>query len=138
MIGANVSLVRSYKRKEKRGADRHQIYCTVGSEAKIQYLVQNHNIERSQIFNSRDSSFLRDIMQATNNRGVDVALNSLSGDLLHATWNCVAKFGTMVEIGKRDFQRRAKLSMEVFESNRTFVGLDLREFNKERPERVVE
>ncbi|KAJ5106839.1 hypothetical protein N7456_003514 [Penicillium angulare] len=115
-----------------------KIYCTVGSEAKIQYLVENHNLERSQIFNSRDSSFLRDIMQATDNQGVDVALNSLSGDLLHATWKCVAKFGTMVEIGKRDFQRRAKLSMEFFEANRTFVGLDLRDLNKERPERVVD
>ncbi|KAJ5279261.1 hypothetical protein N7478_004633 [Penicillium angulare] len=115
-----------------------KIYCTVGSEAKIEYLVQNHHIERCQIFNSRDSSFLRDIMQATDNEGVDVALNSLSGDLLHATWNCVAKFGTMVEIGKRDFQRRAKLSMELFEANRTFVGLDLRDLNQQKPEKVVE
>lgn len=115
-----------------------QIYCSVSSEDKVQYLVKNHHIGRGHIFNSRDSSFHYDVMQATNGRGVDLVLNSLSGDLLHASWNCVASFGTMVEIGKRDFQRRAKLAMEVFEDNRTFVGLDLGLVVKQRPERAVE
>ncbi|PYI02487.1 polyketide synthase [Aspergillus sclerotiicarbonarius CBS 121057] len=115
-----------------------QIYCTVGSEAKAQYLVQKHRIERHRIFHSRDSSFLRDVMRATSDRGVDVVLNSLSGDLLHASWKCVAEFGTMVEIGKRDFRRRAKLSMEAFEANRTFVGLDLWQVSQQRPEQAAE
>jgi hypothetical protein len=52
-------------------------------------------------------------------------LNSLSGELLHASWKCVAPFGTMVEIGRKDFLGQAKLSMEMFDSNRTFVGFDL-------------
>lgn len=66
----------------------------------------NYNILDSHIFNSSDSSFLPDVLKATNQRGVDVGLNSLSGDLLTASWKCVPEFGTMVEIGKRDFQRR--------------------------------
>ena len=77
-------------------------------------------------------------MRATNGRGVDVVLNSLSGDLLHASWKCVAEFGLMVEIGKRDFQRRSKLSMEVFEANRSFVGLDIRGLSISRPERAAD
>jgi NADPH:quinone reductase-like Zn-dependent oxidoreductase len=109
----------------------------VGNEEKIQYLVQNHGIDRSHVFNSRDSSFLHNIMRATDNRGVDVVLNSLSGDLLHASWKCVAEFGTMVEIGKRDFRRRAKLSMEAFEGNRTFVGLDLYSVSLTQPKRAA-
>lgn len=64
-------------------------------------------------------------MRRTGNRGVDLVLNSLSGDLLAASWMCVAEFGTMIEIGKRDFQRRAKLTMEPFEQNRTFMGFDI-------------
>jgi NADPH:quinone reductase-like Zn-dependent oxidoreductase len=88
--------------------------------------MDNYSIPRTRIFHSRDTSFLADIMRATNNRGVDLVLNSLSGDLLHASWMCVAEFGTMVEIGKRDFLRRAKLTMEPFEQNRTFIGLELR------------
>ena len=77
-------------------------------------------------------------MRATDNRGVDVVLNSLSGDLLHASWKCVAEFGTMIEIGKRDFQRRSKLAMEAFEANRTFVGLDMAQVVLTRPEQATE
>lgn len=77
-------------------------------------------------------------MRATNGKGVDVVLNSLAGDLLHASWKCVAEFGTMVEIGKRDFRRRAKLAMESFEANRTFVGLDLWQISQKRPEQCAE
>lgn len=77
-------------------------------------------------------------MDATNGRGVDVVLNSLTGDLLHASWTCVAEFGVMVEIGIRDFRRKAKLAMELFEANRTFVGLELREITRVRPWIVTE
>jgi NADPH:quinone reductase-like Zn-dependent oxidoreductase len=110
----------------------------VSSEEKIRYLVDNHKIPRANIFNSRDSSFVRDIMRVTDGRGVDVVLNSLSGDLLQASWKCVAEFGTMIEIGKRDFRRRAKLPMEAFEQNRTFVGLDLWQISQVRPDQASE
>jgi NADPH:quinone reductase-like Zn-dependent oxidoreductase len=50
-------------------------------------------IPRDCIFNSRDASFLPDIMRQTKNRGVDVVLNSLAGNLLHASWECVAPYG---------------------------------------------
>lgn len=76
-------------------------------------------------------------MAATDNKGVDVVLNSLSGGLLHASWDCVAEFGVMIEIGKRDFRRRAKLSMEAFEANRTFVGLDLWQVSQVRPKQAA-
>ncbi|KAK5991657.1 Highly reducing polyketide synthase lcsB [Cladobotryum mycophilum] len=114
-----------------------EVYCTVSNEEKRRYLVENHNIPQSHIFNSRDSSFLLDIMRATKNIGVDVVLNSLSGPLLHDSWSCVAEFGAMIEIGKRDFQRRAKLSMDPFEQNRTFIGLDLWHLFQTRPEKVT-
>lgn len=77
-------------------------------------------------------------MRATNNHGVDLVLNSLSGDLLHASWMCVAEFGTMVEIGKRDFQRRAKLTMEPFEQNRTFIGFDIWQVSQVQQKRTAE
>jgi NADPH:quinone reductase-like Zn-dependent oxidoreductase len=114
------------------------IYCTVGSEKKVRYLADNYQIDRSHIFNSRDSSFLPDVMAATEGRGVDVVLNSLSGELLEASWKCVAEFGTMIEIGKRDFRRRAKLAMEAFEANRTFVGLDLYQVAMKQPKMAAE
>ncbi|ORY70957.1 uncharacterized protein BCR38DRAFT_404090 [Pseudomassariella vexata] len=55
--------------------------------------------------------------------GVDVVLNSLSGELLHATWSCVAEFGKMVEIGKRDLIGGTKLDMRP--ANRSYCCVDI-------------
>lgn len=109
------------------------IYATVGTPEKVEYLQDKFGIPRDMIFSSRDVSFEAGVMRATNGRGVDLVLNSLSGELLHASWRCVAKFGRMVEIGKRDFQGHAKLQMSVFESNRSFFGVDLHEIAGEAP-----
>ncbi|KAI3392455.1 hypothetical protein diail_5699 [Diaporthe ilicicola] len=101
------------------GAD---IYATVGTEEKAAFLTKEFGIPRDRIFNSRDDSFLHDVMQATSGAGVDMVLNSLSGELLHASWQCVAPHGAMIEIGKRDMMGRGQLALDPFEDNRTFIG----------------
>ena len=103
------------------GAD---IYCTVGSEEKAKFLVDELGIPRDRIFHSRDTSFYDDLMAATDGVGVDCVLNSVSGELLHTTWDCVASNGCMVEIGKRDMIGRAQLALDKFEDNRTFFGIN--------------
>lgn len=80
-----------------------EIYATVGSEEKVRYLIETFDLPRNRIFNSRDTSFVSGLMRETDGKGVDLALNSLSGELLHATWRCVAEFGKLVEIGKREY-----------------------------------
>ncbi|KAB8301505.1 hypothetical protein EYC80_003356 [Monilinia laxa] len=85
------------------------------------------------IFNSRNSSFLPEIMREANGYGLDVVLNSLSGDLLHASWKCLAEFGKMLENGKRDFIGQGQLPMDPFEANRTFYGVDLTLYVDRRP-----
>lgn len=97
-----------------------KIYASVGSEEKASYLVKTFHIPRHRIFNSRDSSFLPGILRETDGRGVDVVLNSLAGELLHASWSCVAEFGKMIEIGKRDILEHGKLPMDAFGGNRAF------------------
>ncbi|KAL8775852.1 MAG: hypothetical protein Q9194_003575 [Teloschistes cf. exilis] len=101
-----------------------EIYVTVGSEDKVQHLVQNCQIPRHRIFNSRDDSFVEGLMRETG-QGVDLILNSLSGDLLHATWRCVAPFGKMIEIGKRDLIGFGKLDMNTFLANRSYCCVDV-------------
>ena len=110
-----------------------QIYCTVGSSEKVEYLVDNFGIPRNRIVNSRDNSFLHHVLRETDGRGVDIVLNSLSGELLQASWKCVAQFGTMVEIDKRDFVGQGSLPMDLFEANRSFSGVDLQQIGAERP-----
>lgn len=105
------------------------IFVTVSSEEKIQRLIQNFNIPRNRIFYSRDTSFAKDLMRETQDRGVELVLNSLSGDLLHATWQCVAPFGKMVEIGKRDIMGHGKLDMRIFLENRSYCCVDVGTFS---------
>ncbi|EEQ34967.1 Fum1p [Microsporum canis CBS 113480] len=102
-----------------------EIYVTVGNEQKRNYLIEKLQIPEDHIFNSRSTSFLTDIMRETGGRGVDIVLNSLSGELLHASWKCVAELGRMIELGKRDILGHAQLSMDGFSGNRAYFGVDL-------------
>lgn len=102
-----------------------EIYATVGTEEKANFLMSEFGIPRDHIFNSRDGSFLADVMEATNGIGVDLVLNSLAGELLSTSWKCVAPYGAMVEIGKRDMVGRGQLALAPFEDNRTFLGGDI-------------
>ena len=104
------------------------VYTTVGSQAKRDYLVNELDVPSSHIFNSRDTSFVQGIMAITEGRGVDVIINSLVGDLMHASWGCLANFGRLVEIGKRELVDAGRLDMNVFLRNATFTAFDLSEF----------
>lgn len=64
-------------------------------------------------------------MKATDGQGVDIVLNSLTGDLLDESWRCIADGGTMIEIGKKDILARNNLSMEPFNRNATYRGVDM-------------
>ena len=106
-------------------ASRAEVYATVSTEAEATYLVENFNIPRTRIFWSTDDSFLEEMLNATGGEGVDVVLNSLSGDLLHATWKCVAEFGKMVEIGTADLLGAGKLDLNSFLGGRSYTGVNL-------------
>ncbi len=115
-----------------------EVYATVGNEEKVQYLMDTFSLPRHRIFNSRDTSFVEGIMRETKGEGVDMALNSLSGELLHATWHCLASFGKMLEIGKRDILESGKLDMDVFLENRTYSCIDLTQVMARRPKIIQE
>ncbi|KAK7954812.1 polyketide synthase [Apiospora saccharicola] len=104
------------------------VYTTAGSASKRAYLVDEMGVPASHIFSSRDASFAAGVRQATGGRGVDVVVNSLVGDLLHASWACVAPFGRFVEIGKRELVNAGRLDMHAFLKNSTFTAFDLSEF----------
>jgi NADPH:quinone reductase-like Zn-dependent oxidoreductase len=72
-------------------------------------------------------------MRLTANRGVDVVLNSLAGEMLVESWECLAPLGTFIEIGKADIYKRSHLSMVPFDKNVTFASIDLLVLFDERP-----
>jgi NADPH:quinone reductase-like Zn-dependent oxidoreductase/SAM-dependent methyltransferase len=110
-----------------------EIYVTVGSKTKRDYLVERYNIQQDRIFNSRDDSFLSGLMKQTRGKEVDLVLNSLSGELLHASWKCVAQYGTLLELGKRDLAAFGQLDMRRFLENRSYCGIDMKALMKDQP-----
>ena len=102
-----------------------EIYVTVGTEAKRDFLAENYGIARDHMFSSRSTAFAAELMKATGGRGVDVCLNSLTGDMLHESWRCIAENGSLIEIGKKDMLERHSLSMEPFDRNCSYRALDL-------------
>lgn len=110
-----------------------EIFVTVGSVEKKQFLMTQYGIPEDHIFYSRDASFGRGIRHSTNNEGVDVIINSLAGDLLRETWECLAPFGRFVEIGKADITKNTRLDMLPFEYNVSFASVDLTKVALHRP-----
>ncbi|KAJ5182352.1 Acyl transferase/acyl hydrolase/lysophospholipase [Penicillium cf. viridicatum] len=102
-----------------------KIFATVGNEYKRSFLVEKYALDPAHIFSSRDSSFLPAIMEATSGQGVDVVLNSLTGDLLHSSFEACADFGRFIEIGKRDILDHGVLDMSTFSRNVSFMAFDL-------------
>lgn len=103
-------------------------YVTVGSEDKRALVMEKYGVPAAHIFNSRDASFVKSIKRVTGGRGVDCVLNSLSGELLRASWECVAMFGTFVEIGLRDITNNMRLDMRPFIKCTTFAFINLTNF----------
>jgi NADPH:quinone reductase-like Zn-dependent oxidoreductase len=104
---------------------RAQIYATVGTDEKRKWLKENFDIPDDHIFSSRSVTFAAQLMKATSGRGVDVILNSLTGDMLHESWRCIAANGNFIEIGKKDMLDRNSLSMEPFDRNASYRSFDL-------------
>ncbi|KAJ5185393.1 Acyl transferase/acyl hydrolase/lysophospholipase [Penicillium cf. griseofulvum] len=110
------------------------IFATVGSIEKKNFLMDTYKLKEEHIFFSRDMSFAQGIQQATGGQGVDVALNSLSGDALQATFECVAPFGRFIELGKRDITTNSRLEMAHFNKNISFASVDLGMVREKRPQ----
>ncbi|KAJ5087107.1 hypothetical protein NUU61_008414 [Penicillium alfredii] len=102
-----------------------EIYCTVSDDKQAEYLTGTFGIPSTHIIFLLKRSFVQALLQATNQRGVDVVLNTLFGKLLHASWKCVALCGKMIQIGGNHVKECAALDSRPFGGNRMFVGVDI-------------
>ncbi|WBU55202.1 type I polyketide synthase [Paracoccus sp. SCSIO 75233] len=89
-------------------------------------------------FNSRDLSFAGEVMRATGGKGVDVVLNSLSGEAMQRSVGCLAPFGRFVELGKRDYLEGTPMDLRPFSRNLSYYGLDLDQRLAASPSRISE
>jgi acyl transferase domain-containing protein/NADPH:quinone reductase-like Zn-dependent oxidoreductase/SAM-dependent methyltransferase/acyl carrier protein len=81
-----------------------QVFATAGSPWKRELL---RSIGVEHVFDSRGPEFADEILARTGGEGVDVVLNSLTGELIEASFRALARDGRFVEIGKRGIKDEA-------------------------------
>lgn len=112
-----------------------RIIATVGSPEKEEF-VRARGV--AHVFSSRSGEFLVGVMEVTGGRGVDVVLNSLSGELIDRGLEALAPYGRFVELGKRDVWEDRPVGLRFFRKNISFHVVDLADAVETQRERVRE
>ncbi|MGW1979103.1 SDR family NAD(P)-dependent oxidoreductase [Streptomyces sp. NPDC001889] len=122
-----------------RGAE---IYATAGSPRK-RALLKTLGVRH--VFDSRSGEFAGEVMAATRGGGVDVVLNSLTGEAIQRNLSLIAPYGRYVELSKKDLIENSPIGLLPFARNLTFFSMDLVDMFRTRPaqagallERVLE
>jgi acyl transferase domain-containing protein/acyl carrier protein len=87
-------------------------------------------------FHSRNLSFTDGVRAATGGRGVDVVLNSLSGEFIPRSLELLRPLGRFVEIGKKDIFGNVPLDLHPFRQGVSFHAVDLAAVTALKPEWV--
>ena len=107
------------------------VIATAGTQEKRASLKQM-GIEH--VFDSRSLDFSNQVLEATNGRGVDIVLNSLTGRFIAQSLKCLVPFGRFVELGKADIYRNSKLSLERLGENISYFVVDVDRLALQKPE----
>lgn len=99
-----------------------EIFATAGSEEKRE-LLRSMGIEY--VMDSRSTKFAAQIMEITGGKGVDVILNTLSGEAVVKGMEILAPFGRFLQIDKTDIFRNTPLALAPFKNGLTFSAIDL-------------
>ncbi|MCP4020738.1 MAG: SDR family NAD(P)-dependent oxidoreductase, partial [Desulfobacteraceae bacterium] len=112
-----------------------QIYATAGSEHKLSYLREQGV---SYLINYLEKDFESELLDLTQRKGVDVVINTLSGDAIQKGLNCLAPKGRYVEIAMAALKSARTIDLSVLSANQTFFSLDIGKLFVEDPEQIKE
>ena len=104
---------------KQRGAT---IIATAGSGEKRALL---RSLGADFVCNSRTLAFAEEVLSFTGGKGVDVVLNSLAGEAMIRSMDCLRPFGRFIELGKRDFYANTHLGLRPLRRNLSYFGVDV-------------
>lgn len=104
------------------------IYATAGSEEKRAYL---RSIGIEHVMDSRSLSFGDEVLDKTAGQGVDVVLNTLTGDARTRSLELLAPYGRFLELSRRDIYQNAQLP--ALRRSVSFAPVDISGMAQERP-----
>ncbi|MBA2681995.1 MAG: polyketide synthase dehydratase domain-containing protein, partial [Ktedonobacteraceae bacterium] len=97
-----------------RGAE---IFATAGSHEKREFL---RSLGIQHVMDSRLLSFAEEILEITHGEGVDVVLNSLTGEAMARSLSILAPYGRFLEIGKKDIYQQGHLDLSPFKKGLSY------------------
>ncbi|KAG9187092.1 hypothetical protein G6011_04963 [Alternaria panax] len=107
-----------------------KIFASVRSEEEKSHLIKTYGIHGTRVFSIHDLKFVTALRRATKGRGIDVILNTTTGEALQATFSCIAPFGRFVNLNT---QKAGRLEMAPFERNASFSSIDMASLYEQRP-----
>ena len=110
------------------------IFVTVGDIGKKKLIMDRYGILEDHIFSSRNLTFADGIKRMTQDRGVDLILNSLGGESLRQSLACTAPLGRFIEIGLKGAGSFEALPILPFSKGITFSSVDLLLMTREAPD----
>ncbi|MBD3345685.1 MAG: SDR family NAD(P)-dependent oxidoreductase [Chitinivibrionales bacterium] len=99
-----------------------EIYATAGNEEKRKFL-QSTGIKF--VFDSRSLDFAENILQLTDDYGVDVIFSAQDDEILISNFILLSENGRYIEIGKKGIINNDFLPMRPFDRNISFFAIDI-------------
>ncbi|KAF2816383.1 uncharacterized protein BDZ99DRAFT_542807 [Mytilinidion resinicola] len=118
------------------GAD---VFVTVATEQEVNLVYDLCRIPVSHIFCRKASTYSKDIRRLTGGCGVDLVFSSLDSEGLRTSWECVASYGRVVEVGSPNEDASSVGSLPVpkdLKKNVFFARVDLIDLFQDR-ERIT-
>lgn len=110
------------------------VIATAGTPAKRDLL---RALGVTHVFDSRTLDFADQVRGATDGHGVDVVLNSLSGEAIARSLETLRPGGRFIELGKRDIYANQPLLLRPFRRNISFHALDVNQLTVHAPEALA-
>ncbi|PCK08381.1 MAG: hypothetical protein COA42_09460 [Alteromonadaceae bacterium] len=110
-----------------------EIYATAGSAEKLAYL-EALGVDHGIAYLEQD--FEQAVMDLTQGQGVDVVINTLSGDAIAKGLRCLAPGGRYIELAMTALKSANQVDLSVLSDNQSFFASDLRKLALRQPKRL--
>jgi phthiocerol/phenolphthiocerol synthesis type-I polyketide synthase C len=107
------------------------VTATAGSELKRAFLKL---AGADYVLDSRDLTFSDAVREVTGGQGVDVVLNSLSGEGMERSLEALKPFGRFLELGKADLYLNRRIRLRPFRHNISYFAIDIDQLPVSRPD----
>ena len=108
-----------------------QVFVTAGSHEKRAYL---SSLGVEHVADSRSATFADTFMAATGGEGLDVVLNTLSGDGINKGLALLRRHGRFVDLSKKDIYDGRALDLSPFARGLAYFAVDLAGMAIDRPD----